>query len=138
MRSAGRQPALGRALLLVVSDFLLPGGISEELATLTGRLRAANRRHDVVVVSVSDPRELELPDLGIVSLEDVETGELIEIDTSRAATRESYRRAAERYRLLIARCLRRSGVDRLELSTTCPGLPALVAFLSRRSARSES
>jgi uncharacterized protein (DUF58 family) len=127
-----------RALAFLVSDFLLPGQIAVELTRLTQRLRAAKRHHDVVAVSVSDPRELELPDLGIVALEDVETGERIEIDTSREATRESYRRAAERYQQVIARCLRLSGIDRLELSTASPGLPALLAFLSGRRARRAS
>jgi len=127
-----------RALAFLVSDFLLPGQISGEFTKLAGKLRATNRRHDVVAVSVSDPRELELPDLGVVTLEDVETGEQIEIDTSREATRESYRRAAERYQIMIAQCLRLGGTDRLELSTANPALPALVAFLSRRRARRAS
>jgi uncharacterized protein (DUF58 family) len=127
-----------RALAFLVSDFLLPGQIAVELTRLAQRLLAARRHHDVVAVSVSDPRELELPDLGVVTLEDVETGERIEIDTSREATRESYRRAAERYQQVIARCLKLGGIDRLQLSTARPGLPALVAFLSGRRARRAS
>jgi uncharacterized protein (DUF58 family) len=141
-RGADLCGALGRAsrlvrrpaLILLVSDFLLPGRIPVELTELTRSLRAANRHHDVVAVSVTDPRELELPDLGVVALEDVETGERIEIDTSREATRESYRRAAHRYQQMIARCLRLGGVDRIELSTAVPGMPSLMEFLSRRGA----
>lgn len=127
-----------RATAFVVSDFLLPGQISEEFARLEGRLRAAGQRHEVVVVSVSDPRELELPDLGVVTLENVETGERIEIDTSGDAARENYRRQAERYRGLVSRCLRASGVDRVQLTTADKNLVALASLLQRRGARRAS
>jgi len=127
-----------RTLAFLVSDFLLPGRIAEEFMRLTRTLRASRRRHEVVALSISDPRELELPNLGRITLEDAETGEKIEIDTEGEATRASYRAAAERYRLLIARCLRLSGVDRIDLSTARPDLPSLVAFLGNRRARRAS
>jgi uncharacterized protein (DUF58 family) len=121
-----------RAITFLISDFLLPGGSTWHLASLARRLRAVGRRHDLVAVTVSDPRELELPDMGVVALEDAETGEKIEIDTSRAATRESYRRAAERYQEMITWCIRLGGIDRIELSTARPCLPAFLGFFDRR------
>jgi uncharacterized protein (DUF58 family) len=127
-----------RALAFLVSDFLLPGRIAAEFLRLTRTIKAAKLRHEVVALSVSDPRELELPNLGRITLEDAETGEKIEIDTSSEATRASYRAAAERYRLLIARCLRLGGVDRIDLSTARPDMPALVTFLGNRRARRAS
>ncbi|HEX5137189.1 MAG TPA: DUF58 domain-containing protein, partial [Planctomycetota bacterium] len=127
-----------RACAFLVTDFLLPGRVAEEFTRLIRTLRAARRRHEVVAVSVSDPRELELPNLGRVTLEDAETGDRIEIDTTSEATRASYQRAAERYRLLIDRCLRLGGVERIDLSTARPGMPGLVAFLGNRRARRAS
>jgi uncharacterized protein (DUF58 family) len=124
-----------RALAFLVSDFLLVGPIDDKVEALRRKLKATNRRHDVVAVSLTDPRELQLPDVGVVTLEDAETGERIEIDTSREQAREAYRRSAERYYLEIARCLRASGVDHLALSTAAPCTPALMALLRRRQAR---
>jgi uncharacterized protein (DUF58 family) len=124
-----------RALAFLISDFLFVGPIDERVEALRRKLKATNRRHDVVAVSVTDPRELDLPDIGLVTLEDAETGEQIEIDTSKNQTRGAYRRAAERYYLEIARCLRASGVDQLEFSTATPYLPALMAFFGRRQGR---
>jgi uncharacterized protein (DUF58 family) len=124
-----------RALAFLLSDFLLVGPIDESIAALRRKLKATNRRHDVVAVSVTDPRELQLPDVGIITLEDSETGEQIEIDTSKEKAREAYRRAADRYYAEIARCIRASGVDQLALSTGLPWLPALMAFFGRRQGR---
>ena len=80
-----------------------------------------------------DPREQRLPDIGVVTIEDAETGERVEIDTSSATTRAAYQRAADRYHAEIARCLRESGVDHVALTTEAPLGPALAAFLGRRT-----
>jgi len=124
-----------RALVFLVSDFLLPGRIEEHLPAFGRKLAVTGRRHDLVALSVSDPREYQLPDIGVITLEDAETGEQIEIDTSRASARESYARAAARYREEVARCVRGSGVEQLDLSTAKPYLPELMAFFGRRQGR---
>jgi len=125
-----------RALTFVISDFLFNGAIDLNLDTLRRKLRATNLRHDLVAVTVVDPRELELPDVGIMTLEDIETGEQIEIDTADRRAREAYRRAAARYYEEIARCLSKAGVDRIPLTTARPFIPELMAFFGRRRARS--
>ena len=62
-------------------------------------MRQTNRRHDLVAVHIEDPREKELPDLGIVALEDAETGEIVELDTASARVRKLFKEAsAERSR----------------------------------------
>ena len=124
-----------RALAFLVSDFLLVGPIDERVGALRRKLKATNRRHDLVAVSVTDPKELRLPDIGVITLEDLETGERVEIDTSSEQAREAYRRAADRYYTEVGRCIRVSGVDHMKLSTAEPWLPALMAFFGRRQAR---
>ncbi len=124
-----------RALVLLVSDFLLAGPIDHTVGALRRKLKTTNRRHDVVAVSVTDPRERRLPDIGVITLEDAETGEQIEIDTSSEKAREAYRRAADRYYAEVGRSIGASGVDQLHLSTAEPYLPVLIAFLGRRRAR---
>jgi uncharacterized protein (DUF58 family) len=123
-----------RAVVFVVSDFLLAGPIDRSLAGLQRKLTATNRRHDVVAVSVTDPRELRLPDLGVLTLEDAETGERFEIDTSSDQAREAYSRAADRYYAEVHGCIRASGVDHIALDTVTSSAPALAAFLGHRSA----
>ena len=118
-----------RSLVLVVSDFLAPDGWQDAL----GRLA---RRHEVVAVRLRDPREAELPDVGLVTLEDPETGEQATVDTGDRDLRERFRRAAEDQAARVAAELARHGVDRLELSTDEELLPALIGFLeARRRAR---
>ncbi len=124
-----------RALVFIVSDFLMAGPIDNTVGALRTKLKATSRRHDVVAVSVTDPRELRLPDIGVITLEDAETGEQIEIDTSSEKARDAYRRAAARYYAEVSRGIRASGVDQLHLSTAEPYLPVLMAFLGRRRAR---
>ena len=120
-----------RAIVFVVSDFLSPGGVADyEFA-----LRVAARKHDVVAVAVSDPREETLPDLGLVQVEDAESGRTRLVDTSSRAWRERYR--AERLSRVEERnaLLRRIGVDLLDVSTVGGYDKALMAFFRARERR---
>lgn len=98
-----------RALVFLISDFL-DKGFSHEL-------RVAARRHDLVAVSISDPAERRLPDAGLVELADPETGEIVLADTSSAAVREAFDRAAEAARAALSREFEASGIDEVALST---------------------
>ena len=98
-------------------------------------MRQANRRHDLIAVHIADARESELPDLGIVALEDAETGEIVEIDTGNAAIRNRFKeQAAERAASLISD-FRAEGVDTLPLQTDKPYIPALQYFFKHRERR---
>jgi hypothetical protein len=91
-----------------------------------------NRRHDLISVHIEDPRERELPDVGMLSLEDAETGELIELDTSDPKVRRLFgEKAIGRVEGLIGD-LRSEGVDTLQLKTDAPYLPALQRFFKSR------
>ena len=86
-------------------------------------------------MQIEDPRERELPDVGVLALEDAETGEIIELDTSSAAVRKRFKElAAERGRQLVSD-FRSEGVDTLQLQTDQPYMPALQRFFKTRERR---
>ena len=114
-----------RAVLFLVSDFV--GQVPENA------LKKAAARHDVVVLEISDPRDLEIPRVGPVVLEDAESGRIALVDGRRAATAEAERVRGERERLEAL--LARLGVDRLRLRTDRPYFPELLAFFERRERR---
>jgi uncharacterized protein (DUF58 family) len=124
-----------RAIVFLISDFQSPGDPARTRQALRHAMRQTNRRHDLVAVHVADPREQELPNLGIVALEDAETGEVLELDTASATVRRRYKeQAAERNRSLVTD-FRAEGVDTLQLQTDAPYIPALQRFFKTRERR---
>jgi uncharacterized protein (DUF58 family) len=117
-----------RGVILVISDFIADAGWENAL----GRLA---HRHEVVAVRLGDPRERDLPDIGIATFEDAETGRQLVVDTGDAALRERFRAAAAAADEALVATLRRRGVDVLTLSTDTDILPALVTFLRTRRQR---
>jgi uncharacterized protein (DUF58 family) len=124
-----------RAVMFLMSDFELPddGGASQ--SDLDRALRPVAARHDVIAVEVRDPRELALPDLGLVSLEDAETGQVVVIDTSRRRTKQRFAEAAETRRAELHRRLGRLSVEILPLETSRPYERDLFAFFAARERR---
>ena len=113
-----------RAIIVVLSDFRAEGW-EDALAQLSAR-------HEVVAITVDDPREYDLPDAGWVELEDGETGQRLLVDTSHAPTRTRIRVAAEKLQQERTRALVQAGVDRVALLTTVPyGVPLRRAFAER-------
>jgi len=126
------------AITFLISDFQLPGEFETELARLRPKLHTMNRRHDVVAMAVQDPRESALPDVGWLTLEDAETGEQVDVDTSSPLVRLSFEGEAERRRRALRHAVRAGGIDLLELATDEPYLPALLHFFSTRRRRRAS
>jgi uncharacterized protein (DUF58 family) len=125
------RPPRRRGLAVVISDFLAP--------TQRWRrpLRALAARHDVLAIEVVDPRELELPDAGVLEVVDPETGAAHEVDTGDAALRARYAQAAAEQRAAIAGALRSAGAAHLRLRTDADWLGDMVRFVAgRRHARS--
>jgi len=118
-----------RSLVFVVSDFISEPGWAEAL----GRLA---RRHEVVAVRLVDPAEMALPDVGLVTVEDAETGEQLFIDASDPAFRARYAAIAEQQEAELIDQLGRSGADILELATDEDLLEALLRFVDLRRQRS--
>jgi len=124
-----------RAVVFLISDFEAQGDPQLVRASLRRAMRQTNRRHDLIAVQIEDPRESELPDVGIVALEDAESGEIVELDTGNAAVRERFAaEAALRKRRLVAD-FRAEGVDSLQLRTGTPYLPALQRLFKSRAQR---
>ncbi len=128
-----------RAVIFLISDFL-----QESLQLLAQEkpqgevwqaLRVAARRHDLICVELNDRRENELPDAGIVVLEDAESGEWMEVDTNLKSVRVAYREWNQRRRERLHRFFQQSGIDRISLPTGEPYVNALRAFFERRGRR---
>jgi uncharacterized protein (DUF58 family) len=124
-----------RAVVFLISDFESPKEPTVARAELRRAMRQTNRRHDLIAVHVEDPRERELPDVGIVALEDAETGEIIELDTASSTVRKRFKeQSSERARRLVSD-FRSEGVDTLQLQTGSPYMPALQRFFKTRVRR---
>lgn len=113
-----------RSIVFVISDFI---DANYEFA-----LRVAARRHDVVAISVSDPREVELPNLGLIEVEDAETGERRLVDTGSRRVRESHARRQAQVVNERRVLLRRMGVDLLEVATNTPYDVPIMKFFQLR------
>jgi len=122
-----------RGMTVVVSDFLEP------VASWQGPLRRLGRRHDTLAAEIVDPRELELPDVGLLHLVDPETGALREVQTSSAKLRRRYADAARDQRSEIAAAVRGAGAAHLVLRTDGDWFVDLVRFVARqrRAARAQ-
>jgi uncharacterized protein (DUF58 family) len=116
-------------LVLLVSDFRGPRDWLRPLAALAAR-------HHVVAIEIDDPRELDLPDVGELTLVDAETGREVKVDTSSPRLRDRFAGAAREERAAVATDLRRLGVDHIVLSTAGDWLRTLAGELRLRGIRS--
>jgi uncharacterized protein (DUF58 family) len=116
-----------RAIVFLLSDFLDRG--YEQVFKRTGR------RHDLIAVHLTDPREEELPAVGLLELEDAETGRRVLLDTSNRQVRADFAAAAQGRREAVGQLARAAHVDLLEVSTDGGHLEALVHFFQQRERR---
>ncbi len=116
-----------RSVVFVISDFMAPD--------YTTPFSVASRRHDVVAMPVVDPGEEVLPDVGLITFEDAETGEQIEINTSSAAVRNAFAEQEEKRRKDLAKLFGSRGVDVVPLVTNQDYLAPLRTFFARRERR---
>jgi uncharacterized protein (DUF58 family) len=117
-----------RSTLFVVSDFISEPGWDRPLALLA-------QRHEVVAVRLIDPLELDLPDLGLLTVRDSETGEQLLVDTHDAGFRKRFARIAAQREAELREGFMRAGVDALELSTDGDLVDAVVRFTDMRKRR---
>lgn len=125
-----------RAVIFLVSDFCLGSPIEKTLAPVLTKLQVTHRRHDVIAVSVTDPREESLPNIGRVCIEDAETGQVVEIDTAKLHVREKYQQQARNRREWTANKIRSCGIDLLECMNGENWMPQLMSFFLKRRQRS--
>ena len=118
-----------RSLAFVVSDFITKPGWAKPLAQLA-------QRQEVVAVRLYDPLEMELPDLGLVTIQDSETGEQLFVDTHDKAFRRRFAQIAEQRETELRTSLQQAGVDCLELSTSEDLVDSVLRFADLRKRRS--
>jgi uncharacterized protein (DUF58 family) len=116
------------SMMVLISDFMTPGGWQQPLSALA-------IRHEVVAAWITDPREREIPDVGVVTFEDPESGEQILVDTRSAHLRARFQEAAAAQRETIRADLLRARAAVAELSTAAEIVPQLVAFIKQREAQ---
>ena len=119
-----------RSLVFVVSDFISTPGWAKPLANLA-------QRHEVIAVRLYDPLEMELPDLGLITMRDAETGEQLFVDTHDRAFRKRFAALAERREQELRSAFTQAGVDALELSTDDDLANAILRFADLRKRRSQ-
>jgi uncharacterized protein (DUF58 family) len=116
-----------RALIIVLSDFLTPEPV--------GIWRLAARRNEVIAIRVVDPREDELPDAGLLSLEDVELGTHQIVDSGSSRVREAYREEARGRRQRFRRWCADIGITGFEIATDADPIGPLIRFFTGKAAR---
>lgn len=116
-----------RCVVFLVSDFLSSG--------FEKMLSIANKRHDVIAIKVVDPREIELPNVGFIELEDTETGEQILIDTKDSRVRKSFRDHATNEQTNLDMTFRSIDLDNIQIVTDRSYVEPLMAFFKARAKR---
>jgi uncharacterized protein (DUF58 family) len=118
----------GRSLIFILSDFIgMPGW--------QAALNLLNQHHEVLAIRLWDPREIELPDIGPVIMEDSETGEQLYVDTHDKKIRARFAEAAQRREAILKEGFKHAGVDALSLSTEEDLVRAIVRFAALRRQR---
>ena len=126
---AGQRIVKRRSTVFVISDFISTPGWEKALAELA-------TRHEVTAVRLFDPLEMELPDLGLVTMRDAETGEQMFVDTHDRGFRKRFMDAAEARETALFNALAEAGVDALELSTSDDLVDSIMRFADLRKRRS--
>jgi uncharacterized protein (DUF58 family) len=125
---AGLHAIKKRSLIFLISDFISAPGWERPLSLL-------NRRHELLAIRLWDPREVELPDIGPIIMEDAETGEQLYVDTHDRRFRQRFQEAAQRREAALSETFKRAGVDALSLSTEEDLVRAIVRFATLRQQR---
>jgi uncharacterized protein (DUF58 family) len=124
-----------RAVTFLISDFQTSGDQARALASMQRAIRLAHTRHDLVAMHIQDRREHELPDIGLLAIEDAETGEMLELSTSNPRVRARFTELSRRNIETLRRMLNAEGVDTLELETGESYIPPLMQFFKTRERR---
>jgi uncharacterized protein (DUF58 family) len=113
-----------RSAIFVISDFFDEG--------FDQSLRLLGRKHDVSAIVVQDHAELHLPNLGVVELQDSETGDILTVDTGSRAFREEFTQAVKKKKAMRDRLLRQAQVDRVDINSSENYVDPLISFFQRR------
>jgi len=123
-----------KTITFLISDFFEPE-VQEGPNSLKTALAIAHRKHDLIPVTLNDPRERQLPDCGLIGLEDAETGEMFLVDSSDAAVRRQYEKVNGERVSRRERLFRSIGIDVIEVSTQVPYADEIIKFFKKRQKR---
>ena len=126
--NGGLHTIKSRALVFVISDFISEPGWERPLSLL-------NQRHEVLAIRLWDPREIDLPDIGPLIMEDAETGEQLYVDTHDKKFRQRFKEVAQKRVADLTQTFKHAGVDALSLSTEEDMVRAIVRFAALRQQR---
>jgi len=124
----GNRAIKQRSMIFLISDFISAPGWERSLSLL-------NHRHEVMAVRLWDPREMDIPDVGIIVMEDAETGEQLYVDTHDRHFRARFAEAARQREAELQQTFKRAGLDLLSLSTEEDLVRAIVRFATLRKQR---
>jgi len=129
-----------KAVTFLISDFLVrdtfrQARIRNQYTDMYRSLTLTDRRHDLIVIRLSDPHEYALPNLGILTLEDSETGQLIELDTRNSQTREEFQKQNRQQLKNFQRTLKRLGIDSIYVENGQPYITKIREFFLNREKR---
>ncbi len=116
-----------RSVIFVISDF------QDDIRRFKKPLQVLKNRHDLIAIKLWDVREQELPDIGLIELEDEETGEQVLVDTEDAGFRKKYREAVESRNKELSGAMKRLEIDLIEISTSQDWVQAVLKFFSMRA-----
>lgn len=123
MRVLGR-----RAVVFILSDFL-------DFPENSRPLRVLSKKHDIIAIRTTDPRELEMPHVGLIELEEAETGDILTVDTSDRVFREAYLRLALERAAKVERLFQSVGIDKIDIDTSLSYVEPIVRFFKARERR---
>ncbi len=118
-----------RSIIFLVSDFI------DDPERYGKPLFMSNRKHDLIAVDLHDPLETEIPDVGVLALEDAESGDLVWLDTSDPAWRQLFARRTSQFEIDKRKALANAGVDRIQIRTDQDYVKALTLFFEQRNKR---
>ncbi len=124
-----------RSVVALISDLEVGIPRATALAAVAKSSRVLAARHDAIAFQVRDPHERVLPNVGLLAVEDAETGEVVAIDTARRRVRDRFAEVADQRAGEVRGVLRRAGLDIVELDTARPYIPAMHAFFAARARR---
>ncbi len=116
-----------RSVVFLVSDFMSEG--------FEKALQIVNKKHDMVAITIRDPREISLPNVGFIELEDAETGEVFLLDTSDPSIRENFSQQSSRKQEELEKLFKSMSVDHVAISTDRPYVDPLIRFFRMRAKR---
>lgn len=119
--------ATRRSVVFLVSDFMSEG--------YEKALQIVNKKHDIVAITIRDPREIDLPNVGFIELEDAETGEIFLLDTSDPLIRENFSSQSGRRHHELEKLFKSMSVDHIAISTDQPYIDPLIRFFRMRAKR---